>query len=69
MKGAALIKRTIDGRAGEYEFLRGDTLIEDGISKAFKKVRKQTNLATEDKWNPADIWMVKRVRRMLSQRN
>lgn len=63
MKGAALIKRTIGGRAGEYEFLRGDTLIEDGISKAFKKVRKQTNLATEDKWNPADIWMVRKSKK------
>ncbi len=60
MKGAALIKKTLGGAAGQYEFLRGDALIEDNISKAFKKVRPQTNLATEDKWNPADIWAVKK---------
>ena len=63
MKGAALIKKTLGGTAGQYEFLRGDALIEDNISKAFKKVRSQTNLATEDKWNPADIWAVKKSKK------
>ena len=43
--------------------MRGDALIEDNISKAFKKVRSQTNLATEDKWNPADIWAVKKSKK------
>lgn len=60
LKGGALIKRTLGGSAGTYEFVRGDKLIEDAISKAFTKVRTQTNLATEDKWNPADIWAVRK---------
>ena len=46
--------------AGKYKFVRGDTLLDDGsIKKAFGRVKGQTNLSSEDKWNPADIWMVK----------
>ena len=30
-----------------------------GLLKAFGRVKGQTNLSSEDKWNPADIWMVK----------
>ena len=61
MKGGALIKRTLGGSAGTYEFVRGDKVIDDGaIAKAFKRVKSQTNLASEDKWNPADIWAVRK---------
>ena len=60
LRGGALIKKTLGGSAGTYEFVRGDSVIEDAISKAFKKVRPQTNLATEDKWNPSDIWAVRK---------
>jgi len=45
--------------AGKYKFVRGDRLLDDGsIKKAFSRVKGQTNLSSEDKWNPADIWMV-----------
>ena len=45
--------------AGKYKFVRGDRLLDDGsIKKAFGRVKGQTNLSSEDKWNPADIWMV-----------
>jgi len=45
--------------SGKYKFVRGDRLLDDGsIKKAFGRVKGQTNLSSEDKWNPADIWMV-----------
>ena len=45
-----------------WQFLRGDNVIDDGaIKKAFGRVKNQTNLSSEDKWNPADIWMVKKT--------
>lgn len=45
--------------AGKYKFVRGDRFLDDGsIKKAFGRVKGQTNLSSEDKWNPADIWMV-----------
>ena len=31
----------------------------DQSRKAFGRVKGQTNFSSEDKWNPADIWMVK----------
>jgi hypothetical protein len=58
--GAKKIKQVIGGRAGEYMFVRGDAIIEEAISKAFGRVKKQTNLSSEDKWNPADIWMLRK---------
>ena len=43
-----------------WKFVRGDAMIDDGaIKNAFNRVKKQTILSSEDKWNPADIWMVK----------
>ena len=58
MKGAnEIFKKVGDGK---YKFVRGDRLLDDGsIKKAFGRVKGQTNLSSEDKWNPADIWMVK----------
>ncbi len=56
-EGAKEIKRKINGDG--WTFVRGDNKIEKEISEAFKRVKSQTNLSSEDKWNPADIWMVK----------
>ena len=57
MKGANEIFKEVG--AGKYKFVRGDRLLDDGsIKKAFGRVKGQTNLSSEDKWNPADIWMV-----------
>jgi len=58
VKGANEIFKTVGGSG--YKFVRGDSLLDDGaIKKAFGRVKGQTNLSSEDKWNPADIWMVK----------
>ena len=46
-------------KKGKFIFVRGDNMVEKEISEAFKRVKNQTNLSSEDKWNPADIWMVK----------
>lgn len=57
-KGANEIFEKVGGTG--YKFVRGDSLLDDGaIKKAFGRVKGQTNLSSEDKWNPADIWMVK----------
>ena len=57
-KGANEIFEKVGGTG--WKFVRGDSIIDDGaIKKAFGRVKKQTNLSSEDKWNPADIWMVK----------
>ena len=59
IKGANEIFKTVGGSG--YKFVRGDSLLDDGsIKKAFGRVKGQTNLSSEDKWNPADIWMVKK---------
>ena len=58
VKGANEIFKKVGGTG--WKFVRGDSIIDDGaIKKAFGRVKKQTNLSSEDKWNPADIWMVK----------
>lgn len=58
VEGANKIFENVGGSG--YKFVRGDRLIDDGsIKNAFKRVKGQTNLSSEDKWNPADIWMVK----------
>ena len=46
-------------KKGKFIFVRGDNMVEKELSEAFKRVKNQTNLSSEDKWNPADIWMVK----------
>ena len=59
MKGANEIFEKVGGSG--YIFFRGDRLLDDGsIKNAFKRVKGQTNLSSEDKWNPADIWMAKK---------
>ena len=58
-KGANEIFKEVGGSG--YMFVRGDRLLDDGaIKKAFGRVKGQTNLSSEDKWNPADIWMAKK---------
>ena len=47
------------------EFVRGDKYIDDGaIKKAFLRVKNQTNIKSEDKWNPADIWLVRKKKKI-----
>ena len=61
--GANTIYNEIKGSG--WEFLRGDKVIEKEISNRFTKVvkpSKEANIAQEDKWNPADIWMIKKKR-------
>ena len=49
----------------QYYFVRGDNDIDDGaIKKAFLRVKKQTNIKSEDKWNPADIWLVRKNKKV-----
>ena len=50
------------GESG-WQFLRGDKIVDDGaIKKAFARVKKNSPTApeNEDKWNPSDIWMIKK---------
>jgi hypothetical protein len=43
---------------GKYIFYRGGNLVSQ-IYGEFSKFRKDSGLSGDDKWNPADIWMVK----------
>jgi hypothetical protein len=43
---------------GKYIFYRGGNLVSE-IYGEFSKFRKDSGLSGDDKWNPADIWMVK----------
>ena len=66
MRGADKIFKGIKelGAPKQYEFVRGDNDIDDGaIKKAFLRVKKQTNIKSEDKWNPADIWLVRKKKK------
>ena len=66
--GANAIFDELKGGLGrKYKFVRGNNVndIDDGaIKKAFLKVKKLhaeqggTDFSSEDKWNPADIWIV-----------
>ena len=56
--GANKLFETLSGTG--YKFVRGDSVLDDGaIKNAYGRVKGQTNLSSEDKWNPADIWAVK----------
>jgi len=66
--GANALYSELNGGSGhKYKFVRGNNTndIDDGaIKKAFLKVKKLhadqggTDFSSEDKWNPADIWIV-----------
>ena len=55
--GANKIYKEVGGSG--WEFVRGDKKVEKSISDAFGRVKSESGLASEDKWNPSDIWMVK----------
>ena len=59
--GANRLYQEMSGCPGldKYYFVRGDKIIEKAISNAFGRVKDQTRISAEDKWNPADIWMYK----------
>ena len=66
MRGADKIYKDVKERGAptDYEFVRGDKYIDDGaIKKAFLRVKNQTNIKSEDKWNPADIWLVRKKKK------
>jgi hypothetical protein len=42
---------------GYYKFYRGKGLDDGQIKNAYKKISKGTPFTSEDKWNPADIWI------------
>ena len=66
MRGADKIYKDVTERGAptDYEFVRGDKYIDDGaIKKAFLRVKNQTNIKSEDKWNPADIWLVRKKKK------
>ena len=64
IKGANKIAKEIGGGKDDWRFVRGDTTIDDGaIKKAFLRVKKKKGSkapVNEDKWNPSDIWMVRK---------
>jgi len=45
---------------GEYCFLRGGSLDDAEIKQAYLRCKKGTIFNSEDKWNPADIWMARK---------
>ena len=63
MRGANAIKKEYGKKPGEYYFYRGLDFDGKGtqpntISKAYSRANKDDKkFSSEDKWNPADIWM------------
>jgi hypothetical protein len=43
-----------------YKFYRGGELV-DAIYGEFGRFRKDSGITSDDKWNPADIWMAKKT--------
>jgi hypothetical protein len=48
-----------DNASQKFTFYRGGKLVGQ-IYSEFAKFRKESGIAGDDKWNPADIWMVKK---------
>jgi hypothetical protein len=48
-----------------YMFYRGGIVV-DQIYKEFGRFRKESGISGDDKWNPADIWMVKKTFKFVS---
>jgi hypothetical protein len=43
----------------QYKFYRGGTFV-DSIYEAWRRHKKGSGITGDDKWNPADIWMIKK---------
>lgn len=46
-------------KKGGYKFYRGKGIIIDTVYPAFNRLKKDSGIANANKWNPADIWVVK----------
>ena len=55
----AIFKDIPGAKTKGFTFHRGGTLV-NRIYKTFSQWRKESGLTQDDKWNPADIWMVKK---------
>lgn len=44
---------------GNYKFYRGKGIIHDQIYATFNKLKKDSGIKNANKWNPADIWIIK----------
>lgn len=52
--------KTLNPAKGTYWFFRGGGPDDNQIKKAYGRIRPGTPFSSEDKWNPADIWMIKK---------
>lgn len=55
IRGANKISEELGNK--QYKFYRGSGFDDKEIKNAFSRVRAQTPFSSEDKWNPADIWI------------
>lgn len=55
IRGANKISTELGNK--KYKFYRGSGFDDKEIKNAFTRVRSQTPFSSEDKWNPADIWI------------
>lgn len=55
IRGANKISEELGNK--QYKFYRGKGFDDKEIKNAFARVRSQTPFSSEDKWNPADIWI------------
>lgn len=44
---------------GNYKFYRGKGIVHDQIYSTFNKLKEGSGIANANKWNPADIWIIK----------
>jgi hypothetical protein len=44
----------------QYKFYRGGTVV-DSIYEAWRRHKQGSGITGDDKWNPADIWMIKKT--------
>jgi hypothetical protein len=54
-----IFKDVPDSPSQKFVFYRGGQFV-DKIYKEFAKFKKNSGIVGDDKWNPADIWMVKK---------
>jgi hypothetical protein len=55
IRGANKISTELGNK--RYKFYRGSGFDDKEIKNAFARVKSQTPFSSEDKWNPADIWI------------